>query len=242
MRGGRHRCAGGAGWRAARAAVAAVIVAWAPAGCGLPLGGHGRQAAAGATGATPPPARLSPPARGSADAPPARPSSGSPAPGPPAGSPAARLRATVARAQRTHEIPTPAPADKALGGWHSPVQAVQVFAQWYINWTAATVATRLHVLAQAAIGQARSAMTLAAGQVGHDSSVALGGIANSGTVEAIAPVTGQDNVYAVVTRERTTATNTKAYQGLRPAWHVTLATVTKVFGHLWTISGWQPEN
>jgi hypothetical protein len=148
----------------------------------------------------------------------------------------------VARAQRTHEIPTPAPAEKAAGGWRSPVQAVQVFAQWYINWTASTVATHLHLLSQVAVGQARSAMTLAAGQVGHDSSIALGGIANSGTVEAIAPVTGENDVYAVVTRERTTATHTSAYQGLRPGWHVTLATVTPIDGRLWTISGWQPEN
>jgi hypothetical protein len=155
---------------------------------------------------------------------------------------AARIRATVARAQRTHEIPTPAPAQTALGGWRSPVQAVQVFAQEYINWTAATVAAHLRVLAQAGVGQARSAMTLAAAQVSHDSSLTLGGIANSGTVEAIAPVTGERNVYAVVTRERTTATNTSAYQGLRPGWHVTLATVTEVDGWLWTISGWQPEN
>jgi hypothetical protein len=152
------------------------------------------------------------------------------------------VRATVARAQRTHEIPTPAPSQQALGGWRSPVQAVQVFAAWYINWTADTVATHLRVLAQAGIGQARSAMTLAAGQVAHDSSLRLGGIANSGTVEAIASVTGESNVYAVVTRERTTATNTNAYQGLRPAWHLTLATVTRVYGRLWTISGWQPEN
>ena len=104
------------------------------------------------------------------------------------------------------------------------------------------MATHLRVLARVGVGRARSAMTLAAGQVGNDSSVKLGGIANSGTVEAIAPVTGERNVYAVVTRERTTATNTNAYQGLRPAWHVTLATVTEVDGRLWTISGWQPEN
>jgi hypothetical protein len=148
----------------------------------------------------------------------------------------------VAQAQRTHEIPTPAPAQQALGGWRSPVQAVQVFAGIYINWTAATVATHLRVLAQAGVGQARSAMTLAAAQVARDGTLKLGGIANSGTVEAIAPVTGEHNVYAVVTRERTTATNTDAYQGLRPAWHVTLATVTEVDGWLWTISGWEPEN
>jgi hypothetical protein len=151
-------------------------------------------------------------------------------------------QATVARAQRSHEIPTPAPVEKAVGGWRSPVQAVQVFAQWYINWTAGTVASHLHVLSQIAVGQARSAMTLAAGQVGHDSSIALGGIANSGTVEGIAPVTGERDVYAVITRERTVATQTNAYQGLRPGWHVTLATVTEIGGRLWTISGWQPEN
>jgi hypothetical protein len=198
--------------RSAGAVGAAVVAAAVLAGCGLSLGGS-----------------------------PASTRTAAPAPAP-AAMATARLRATVARAQRTHEIPTPAPAQKALGGWRSPVQAVQVFAQNYINWTADTVATDLHVLSQAAVGQARSAMTLAAAQVGHDSSIALGGIANSGTVEAIAPVTGEDDVYAVVTRERTTATHTSAYQGLRPGWHVTLATVTEVDGRLWTISGWQPEN
>jgi hypothetical protein len=153
-----------------------------------------------------------------------------------------RVRATVALAQRTHEIPTPASAERVLGGWRSPVQAVQVYAEWYINWTAATVAMHLRTLAGLGVGQARATMTLAAGQVAHDGSLKLGGIANSGTVEAIAPVTGERDVYAVVTRERTTATNTSAYEGLRPSWHVTLATVTEVFGRLWTISGWQPEN
>jgi hypothetical protein len=201
--------------RSLGAVVAAAVAAGAVGGCGLSLGGH-------------PSSRRSASARG------ATPTASAPA--------AAGSRATLARAQRTHEIPTPAPAEKAVGGWRSAVQAVQVFAQWYINWTAGSVATRLHVLAQIAVGQARSAMTLAAGQVGHDSSIALGGIANSGTVEAIAPVTGERDVYAVVTRERTTASHTSAYQGLRPAWHVTLATVTEMEGRLWTISGWQPEN
>jgi hypothetical protein len=202
--------------RPVSAAMSAGVIALAVAGCGLPFGG------AGAGGR---PARRTATASAAA-----------------ATAPAARLRATVARAQRTHEIPTPAPAQQAPGGWRSPVQAVQVFADEYINWSADTVATHLQVLAQAAVGQARSAMTLAAGQVARDGTLKLGGIANAGTVEAIAPVTGERNVYAVVTRERTTATNSSAYQGLRPAWHVTLATVTNVDGWLWTISGWQPEN
>ena len=202
------------------------MAALAMAGCGLPFGGSGaarRSSTVGsvrAAGAAPPPVSTAASAVGAPS----------------------RIRATVARAQRTHEIPTPAPAEKVLGGWRSPVQAVQVYAEWYINWTAATVAMHLRTLAGLGVGQARATMTLAAGQVAHDSSLTLGGIANSGTVEAIAPVTGERNVYAVVTRERTTATNTSAYEGLRPSWHVTLATVTEVFGHLWTISGWQPEN
>jgi hypothetical protein len=205
---------GRAGTRCAWVA-AALAVAILVGGCALPLVGSGSRANSSRASTTVPVAARTPPAS---------------------------IRATVARAQRTHEIPTPAPAQQAFGGWRSPVQAIQVFAQNYINWTAGTVATRLRVLAQAAIGLARSAMTLAAGQVAHDSSLALGGIANSGTVEAIAPVTGEQDVYAVVTRERTTATHTNAYQGLRPGWHVTLATVTEVDGHLWTISGWQPES
>lgn len=155
---------------------------------------------------------------------------------------AAAPRAAAARAQHTHEIPTPAPRPTAPGGWRSPVQAVQVFAQAYINWTAATVARHLRVLAYVSVGQVHSAMSLAAAQTARDSDLHRGGIANSGTVEAIAPVTGERNVYAVVTRERTTATNTRAYQGLSASWHVTLATVTQVDGGLWTLSGWQPES
>jgi NADH:ubiquinone oxidoreductase subunit 2 (subunit N) len=148
----------------------------------------------------------------------------------------------VARAQRTHEIPTPAPRPTAPGGWRSPVQAVQVFTQAYINWTAATVARHLRILAYVSVGQAHSAMSLAAAQTAKDSDLQRGGIANSGIVEAIAPVTGERNVYAVVTRERTTATNTSAYRGLAATWHVTLATVTQIERGLWTLSGWQPES
>ena len=219
-------------------AMAAALIAAALAGCGLPFGGAGARGHSAEAVTAPSRPSVTAPSTARVTVPATAGNSAAPT------SPAARLRATVARAQRTHEIPTPTPtpAQQALGGWRSPVQAVEVFAQEYINWTSHTVATHLHVLAQAAVGQARSAMTLAAGQVAHDGSLKLGGIANSGTVEAIAPVTGEHNVYAVVTRERTTATNTSAYQGLRPAWHVTLATVTEVYGWLWTISGWQPQN
>jgi hypothetical protein len=200
-------------------ALAVALVAGAAAGCGLSLGG-------GSTARTPAAAGGAAPGAAGTRA---------------AATGAAATRA-VARAQRIHEIPTPAPRPPAPGGWRSPVQAVQVFAQAYINWTAATVGAHLRVLAYVSVGQAHSAMSLAAAQTARDSDLHRGGIANSGIVEAVAPVTGERNVYAVVTQERTTATNTNAYRGLGPTWHVTLATVTRVGGGLWTLSGWQPEN
>jgi hypothetical protein len=150
--------------------------------------------------------------------------------------------AKLAQAQRTHEYPTPVPHQRVVGGWRSAVQAVQVFATTYINWNAGTVSPRLRALSEVSVGQARSAMTLAASQTAHDYELRRGGIANSGVVEAIAPVLDQPHQYAVVTRERTTATHTGAYQGLAPAWHVALATVTRVQGGLWVLSAWQPEN
>jgi hypothetical protein len=45
-----------------------------------------------------------------------------------------------------------------------------------------------------------------------------------------------------VTREQTTATASTAYQGLRPAWHLTLATVAEVAAGRWVVSSWQPES
>ena len=66
--------------------------------------------------------------------------------------------------------------------------------------------------------------------------------AAQGTVEAVASLPGHNNQYVVVTLESTTATNTTAYQGLRPAWHVALATVTEQRPGAWVLSAWQPES
>jgi hypothetical protein len=97
-------------------------------------------------------------------------------------------------------------------------------------------------LAAGSIGQARSAMALAAAQTANDYELRRGGIANAGTVEAVAPLPGRRDEYVVVTREQTTATNTTAYQGLRPAWHVAVAGVARVAGAGWVVSRWQPES
>jgi hypothetical protein len=97
-------------------------------------------------------------------------------------------------------------------------------------------------LAARSIGQARAATQLAAAETADDYELHRGGIANAGTVEAVAPLSANRTEYVVVTRELTTATATTAYQGLEPAWHVAIATVTQVAHGRWVVSGWQPQS
>ncbi len=149
----------------------------------------------------------------------------------------------LAQAEATHEYPSPPPPpERAASPADTPAGAVRAFATAYINWTAATVAGDMRSLAARSVGQARSAMALAAGETAGDYELQRGGIANHGTVEAVAPLRGRGAQYVVVTLESTTATNTTAYQGLRPAWHVALATVSEQRPGQWVVSGWQPES
>jgi hypothetical protein len=216
-----------------------VTAACAAAGCGLVPGGAATTGpAATGPGSAPPvsaSAAVTPGASAtSAASATSRASATSAAPATPA--------AKLAQAQRTHEYPGPALRQGVVGGWRNPAQAVQVFADTYVNWTAATVSDRLRALAEVSVGQARSAVTLQAAQSVHDYELHRGGIANSGVVEAVAPVRGRARQYVVVTLERTTAAHSAAYQGLAPAWHVALATVTPVGAGLWVLSAWQPES
>ncbi|MBV8430742.1 MAG: hypothetical protein JO244_06245 [Solirubrobacterales bacterium] len=149
----------------------------------------------------------------------------------------------LAAAERTHEYPAArAPVQRAAGGSTSAIAAVTAFAAAYINWNAQDVSQDLHDLAARSLGQARSALQLAAAQTASDYELQRGGIANQGTVEAVAPLTAGGDRYVVVTSELTTATATTAYQGLQPAWHVAIATVTEQGDGRWVVSGWQPES
>jgi hypothetical protein len=148
----------------------------------------------------------------------------------------------VARADRTHEVPTPPGPQPVAGGWRSPTEAVYVFAMRYINWNSQDVSARLRALAQVSVGQARSAVSAAASETASDRELTQGQVVNSGAVEAIAPVIGHRYEYAVATRERTIASATDAYQGIAPAWHLAVATVTRLPGGLWVLTNWQPEN
>jgi hypothetical protein len=122
------------------------------------------------------------------------------------------------------------------------VTVIEAFATGYINWRAATISRTMRALEVISIGQARSEVSIAASQTAQDYELRRGGVANSGVVEAIGPVVGRSDQYAVVTREQTTATNNNAYQGLPASWHLTLATVTRLRSGGWVISGWQPES
>ena len=156
---------------------------------------------------------------------------------------ARRAPSAVARAQAAHEYPSPPPRPQtATGAAPTAVQAIRSFVTAYINWNAQTVSADMRLLAARSVGQARAAMTLAAAETADDYELRRGGIANSGQVEAVASLSGRRDQYVVVTRESTTASNTTAYQGLAPAWHVALATAQELSGGRWVVSVWQPEN
>jgi hypothetical protein len=159
-----------------------------------------------------------------------------------AGGATAVTRTPMAIAQATHEYPGPPVRQTASAPAGNPVSAVEAFAAAYINWNARSVAQDMGRLAARSIGQARSAMQLAAIQTAQDYELARAGVANEGAVEAIGPVLGRPGQYAVVTLERTTASDSTAYAGLGAAWHVAVATVTRVAPARWVLSGWQPEN
>lgn len=153
------------------------------------------------------------------------------------------LEQKIARAQRTHEFPAPKPPpERAANAAVSAVAAIRSFVTAYINWNAQTVSADMQALAARSVGQARSELQLAAAQTAGDYELQRGGIANSGAVEAVVPFSGHRNQYLVVTLESTSATNTTLYEGLRPAWHVAIATVREVSPGKWVLSGWQPES
>ena len=150
--------------------------------------------------------------------------------------------AAVATADRTHEYPSPPPPAEHAAGSASAQAAVYAFANGYINWDAANVVGDLTRLSRESVGQARSAMQIEAADVAADYELRGGGIANAGTVEAIAPLRGRSDAFVVVTRESTSSSSSDVYQGLGPAWHVTVATVRRAGVGDWVLSGWQPES
>jgi len=157
--------------------------------------------------------------------------------------PRRRPPSPIAQAQVMHEYRSaPAPQQEVSGGSRSPSVAVAAFAVAYINWDADTVSADMRALASRSVGQARAATQLASAETAGDYELQRDGIANNGTIEAIAPLPGRADQYVVVTKEWTTATGTTAYQGLQPAWHVAVATAIQVGPGEWVVSKWQPQS
>jgi predicted small lipoprotein YifL len=129
----------------------------------------------------------------------------------------------------------PNPYDSPLAG-----ELLVAFATQYINWNSRTIVTDMRTLATESVGQAHAAMELAAGQTARDYELRRGGIANSGKVEAVAPLTSSGSRWVIVTLERTTAANSSSYQGLAPAWHVIVCAVVRLAPGHWKVSVWQP--
>ena len=129
----------------------------------------------------------------------------------------------------------PNPYDSALAG-----ALLVVFGTQYINWNSHTVVADMRTLAGESVGQAHAAMELAAGETARDYELMRSGIANSGKVEAVAPLTNSGSRWVVVTLERTTAAHNSSYQGLAPAWHVIVCAVIRLAPGHWKVSVWQP--
>lgn len=204
--------------------MAAVVLCLLGAGCGvsLPAAPQGGSS----TGASSPAAGASARATG-ASAPP-----GAGASAPP---PVSRNAGPVARTGVVARAPNP---------YDSPLaaEALIAFATEYINWNARTVSADMQLLASQSVGQARSAMELAAGETARDYELQRGGIANSGQVEGVSPLSGPGGKWVIVTRERTTATANAAYRGLAPEWHVIVGKAIERWPGRWAISLWQPES
>jgi hypothetical protein len=150
--------------------------------------------------------------------------------------------AAVATANRTHEYPGPPPPAEHASGSPTAQAAVYAYATGYINWNAGNVVADLTQLGRDSVGQARAAMQIEAAGIASDYELRGGRIANSGTVEAVAPLRGRPDGFVVVTRESTSSATSNTYQGLRPEWHVTVATVRRAGPGRWVVSGWQPES
>ncbi len=136
------------------------------------------------------------------------------------------------------------PASHQPNPYDSPqaAEALVAFATEYINWNSHNVAADMRLLASESIGQAHAEMELVAGETARDYELHRGGIANSGQVEGVAPCSGPGGRWVIVTRERTTATASTAYQGLEPAWHVIVGKAVELRPGRWAISLWQPES
>lgn len=129
-----------------------------------------------------------------------------------------------------------APADPA----RTPEQAIERFAESYINWSYATLAADQAHLAAIAVGEARASEQQARARTMGDSLLGRAGIYNTGTILAIAPLRGASpDEWVICTREQTGGNS--EYAELQAGFHLTIATVERVSSGGWAVSAWRPQ-
>lgn len=140
-----------------------------------------------------------------------------------------------------NELPAaPDATPVAVEGARTPEEALHDYAAIALNWTWRDLESRQLQLADATVGQAREQAQLLATTAAHDAEMRRGRITHSGTVQSLTPKSGADNVWIVVTHERSGTDNAERFEAIRPSWHVSLATVRSTDTG-WVVSAWRPQ-
>lgn len=135
--------------------------------------------------------------------------------------------------------PSPASTQQSAGVQGTAVKALEAFAALYTNWTYKTLAQHQRTLAAISVGPARLAEQQAAVSSASDTTIPRGHIYNEGQVVSIAPDLASSGSWVIVTREQTGGG--REYEGLVPAYHVTIAKLASVPGG-WAVQQWLPQS
>jgi riboflavin synthase alpha subunit len=113
-----------------------------------------------------------------------------------------------------------------------------MFARLYVNWTYRTLSSNQRTLAAMSVGPARMVERQAAAASSTDTTISRGHIYNTGQIVSIAHDLSHTEMWVIVTREQTGGST--EYDGLQPAYHVTLAKLASVPGG-YTVETWLPQ-
>jgi hypothetical protein len=141
--------------------------------------------------------------------------------------------------ERQGTVPSSGKEGPVVDPARSPQQAVEQFADGYINWTYRSLAADQTRLAAMAVGAARAAELQARAQTGRDIPLQRAHIYNKGSLIAVSRAIGAGpQEWVAVTQERTGGD--AEYAGIQAAFHVSLARVQAVPGG-WAVSAWRPQ-
>lgn len=145
--------------------------------------------------------------------------------------------------QNAGELPAPPPPSSSAQApaevQATPAAAVEAFARLYVNWTYRTLAGNQRRLAAMSVGPARLAERQAVAASRADTTIVRGHIYNSGQIVSVAPERSHTATWVLVTHEQTGGSS--EYEGLRAAYHVTLAKLAHI-PQGYVIESWLPQS